>query len=131
MSPERPFSQELWEKIPAAVQDSIGTLEARVAALEAAVQRLEAMIQHVIDQLQQDLRSSSRPPASEPPQARNQWPRHEPSGRRPGGDPAMQGSHGGWCRLKRWMLSWWSNPRGVAVASSRCRGRMPHPSGVK
>jgi transposase len=91
MNTERPFSQVVWEQIPAAVQAYIDALEGRVAALEAAVQRLEATVQHVTERLQQDLRTSSRPPSSDPPQALGKRPRHEPSGRRPGGQPSHEG----------------------------------------
>jgi len=91
MNPERPFSQELWEQIPATIQDSICTLETRVAALETVVQRLEAMVQQLTERLQQDSRTSSRPPSSDPPQALGKRPRREPSGRRPGGQPGHEG----------------------------------------
>jgi transposase len=91
MNTERPFSQELWDQTPAAVQDYIRALEARVAALEAVVQRLEATVQHLTERLQQDSRTSSRPPSSDPPQAIGRRPRHEPSGRRPGGQPGHEG----------------------------------------
>ena len=87
MTTERPFSPELWEHTPAAVQDSIHALEARVAALKAIVQRLEAVVQHVTERRQQD----SRPPSSAPPQATAKWPRREPSGCRPGGQPGHEG----------------------------------------
>ena len=91
MNPERPFSQELWEQIPAAVQDYICTLETRVATLETVVQRLEATVQRLTERLQQDSRTSSRPPSSDPPQALGKRPRREPSRRRPGGQPGHEG----------------------------------------
>ncbi len=91
MNPKRPFSQELWEQTPAAVQDYICALEARVAALEAAVERLATTVQQLREQLQQDSRTSSRPPSSDPPQASAKRPRGEPSGRRPGGQPGHEG----------------------------------------
>lgn len=91
MNPERPFSQELWDETPAAVQDYIRTIEARVAALETVVQRLEATVQQLTERLQQDSRTSSRPPSSDPPQALGKRPRREPSGRRPGGQPGHEG----------------------------------------
>lgn len=84
MNATRPFSQALWEQTPAAVQDYLEALEARVAALEATVQQLRA-------QLQQDSRTSSRPPSSDPPQALAKRPRREPTGRRPGGQPGHEG----------------------------------------
>ena len=90
MSPERPLSQELWEQIPAAVQDYICTLEAHVTVLEDAIQRLEATVQHLTERLQQDSRNSSRPPSSDPPQAQGRRPRG-PTGRQPGGQPGHEG----------------------------------------
>jgi transposase len=91
MMTEPPFSPALWDQTPAAVQEYIRTLEARVTALEASVQRLEATVQHVTERLQQDSRTSSRPPSSDPPQATAKRPRREPSGRRPGGQPGHEG----------------------------------------
>ena len=91
MNAERPFPSELWQQIPAAVQDYIHALEARVTALEAAVQRLEATVQHLTERLQQDSRTSSRPPSSDPPQATTKRPRRAPSGRRAGGQPGHEG----------------------------------------
>ena len=91
MHTERPLSQELWDQTPAAVQDYIRALEARVAALEAIVQRLEATVRHLTERLQQDSRTSARPPSSDPPQAIGRRPRPEPSGRRPGGQPGHEG----------------------------------------
>ena len=91
MNAERPFPSELWQQIPAAVQDYIQALEARVTALEAAVQRLEATVQHLTERLQQDSRTSSRPPSSDPPQATTKRPRRDPSGRRAGGQPGHVG----------------------------------------
>jgi len=88
---EPPFSPELWDQTPAAVQDYIRTLEARVTALEAIVQRLEATVQHLTERLPHDARTSSRPPSSDPPQATAKRPRREPSGRRPGGQPGHEG----------------------------------------
>src|SRR5882724_570669 len=91
MMTEPPFSPELWDQTPAAVQDYIRTLEARVTALEAIVQRLEATVQHLTERLPQDARTSSRPPSSDPPQATAKRPRREPSGRRPSGQPGHEG----------------------------------------
>ena len=73
---------ELWDRTPREVQDYILALEARVAALEATVQEL-------LERLQQDSRTSSRPPSSDPPE--RQRARRQPSGRRPGGQPGHQG----------------------------------------
>ena len=89
MTTERPFSQELWEQTPAAVQDYIRAIEGRMTALEAVVQRLEATVCHVTVRLQQDSRTSSQPPSSDPPQAAAKRPCRAPSGRRPGGQPGL------------------------------------------
>ena len=91
MNAERPFPSELWQHIPAAGQDDIDALEARVTALEAAVQRLEATVQHLTERLQHDSRTSSRPPSSDPPQATTKRPRRDLSGRRAGGQPGHEG----------------------------------------
>ena len=51
---------------PAAVQDDIRPIEARVAALATVVQRLEATVQQVTERLQQDARASVQtPPAAD------------------------------------------------------------------
>jgi transposase len=84
MNANLPFPQELWEQTPVEVQAYLRALEARVVALEASVQ-------HLTERLQQDSRTSSRPPSSDPPQATTKRPRHEPSGRRPGGQPGHEG----------------------------------------
>ena len=73
------------------MQEYIHGLEARLTVLEAMVQRLQATIQHLTEQLQQDSRTSSRPPSSDPPQATAERPRREPDGRRPGGQPGHEG----------------------------------------
>jgi len=88
----------VWERIPPEAQAYIRTLEARVGALEetvqrlqAAMQQLEATVHQVREPLQQNSRTSSRPPSSDPPQALGQRPRREPSGRPPGGPPGHEG----------------------------------------
>jgi transposase len=84
-----PLPPEIWEHTPAEAQEYIRALEARVAMLEAIVQRLQATLQQVTERLEQDSRTSSRPPSSDPPQAIGKRPRREPSGRRPGGQPGF------------------------------------------
>ena len=91
MTTERPFSQELWDQTPSAVQDYICALEARVTAGEAAIQSVEATVRHLTERLQQNSRTSSRPPSSDPPQALATRPRRDPRGRRPGGQPGHEG----------------------------------------
>jgi Family of unknown function (DUF6444) len=91
MNAERPFSQASWEQAPAAGQEYIRVLEARVMALESAVQCLEATVQQMTERLRQDSRTSSRPPSSDPPQAIGKRPRREPRWRRPGRQPCHEG----------------------------------------
>jgi transposase len=84
MTSEPLLSADIWELIPPEAQAYIRALEARVAALETMVQELR-------EQLQQNSRTSSRPPSSDPPRALGQRPRRKPSGRRPGGQPGHEG----------------------------------------
>ncbi len=82
MASHRPLPPELWEGLPRAAQEYILALETRVTTLEATVQQL-------LERLQQDSRTSSRPPSSDPPH--RQRPSRPPSGRRPGGQPGHRG----------------------------------------
>lgn len=82
MATHLPLPPEIWRRTPREAQDYILALEARVAALEATVQEL-------LERVQQDSRTSSRPPSSDPPE--RQRPRRQPSGRRPGGQPGHPG----------------------------------------
>jgi transposase len=82
---------EVWERLPIEAQECIRALEARVAVLESMVERLQTAVQHLTERLQQDSRTSSRPPSSDPPQTTGKRPRREPSGRRPGGQPGHEG----------------------------------------
>jgi len=66
-------------------------LEAALQRLEGTVRQLEATVQHGQEQLEQNSRTSSRPPSSDPPQARGQRPRRAPTGRRPGGQHGHEG----------------------------------------
>jgi transposase len=84
MNSEPFLSSDLLERTPPEVQAYIRALEARVAALETT-------LHPVREQLQQDSRTSSRPPSSDPPPALTQRPRREPTGRRPGGQPGPEG----------------------------------------
>lgn len=84
MDASLPFSPEVWEQTPVEVRAYLRALEARVVALEGTVRDLT-------ERLQQNSRTSARPPSSDPPQARVQRPRGEPSGRRPGGQPGHEG----------------------------------------
>lgn len=82
MTTHRPLPSDIWDRTPPEAQAYILALEARVAALETTVQEL-------LERLQQDSRTSSRPPSSDPPD--RQRARRQPSGRHPGGQPGHQG----------------------------------------
>src|SRR5215217_3604634 len=84
MNSEPRLSADMWERKPPEAQAYMRALEARVAALETRIQELRA-------QLQQNSRTSSRPPSNDPPQALGQRSRREPRGRRPGGQPGHEG----------------------------------------
>jgi transposase len=72
-----PLPPEVWDRVPPEAQALILLLQARVEVLEQRLQVLEA-------RLGQNSANSSRPPASDPPQAPRRG-RREPSGRPPGG----------------------------------------------
>jgi transposase len=82
---------EVWERTPVEAQEYIRVLEARVVMLETMVERLQATVQQLTERVQQDSRTSSRPPSSDPPSAIGKRPRREPSGRRPGGQRGHEG----------------------------------------
>ncbi len=82
MQPNPPLPQEIWDRTPREAQDYLLALVARVAGLEATVQDL-------LERLQQDSRTSSRPPSSDAPN--RQRPPRLPSGRKPGGQVGHTG----------------------------------------
>ena len=82
MATHSPLPPEIWRRTPREAQDYILALAARVAALEATVQEL-------LERVQQDSRTSSRPPSSDPPE--RERPRRQPSGRCRGGQPGHPG----------------------------------------
>jgi transposase len=84
MNREPLLSPEVWEHLPPEAQAYIRALEARVAALEATVRQVQ-------EQLQQNSRTSSRPPSSDSPEVLAKRPRRKPTGRRPGGQPGHEG----------------------------------------
>jgi transposase len=84
MDTTSPLSQEVWARTPAEAQAYIRALEARVTALEATGQRL-------LERLQQDSHTSSRPPSGDPPQAMGKRARRGPRGRKRGGQPGHRG----------------------------------------
>lgn len=88
MTPPPPLPQDIWDRTPREAQDDSLALAARVAALEATVQDL-------LERLQQNSRTSSRPPSSDAPNRKRLG--RKPSGRKPGG----QGGHTG--RPRTWV----------------------------
>lgn len=114
-----PLPPAIWEHTPAEAQEYIRALDARVAMLEAIVQRLQATLQQVTERLEQDSRTSSRPPSSDPPEAIGKRPRREPSGRRPGGQPGHEGQ-------ARALVSVDAVDIVIPVKPERCR-RCQHP----
>ncbi len=82
MTPPLPLPPDIWDRTPREAQDYILALAARVAALEATVQDL-------LERLQQNSRTSSRPPSSDAPNRKR--PRRKPSGRKPGGQVGHTG----------------------------------------
>jgi hypothetical protein len=123
MDAKPPLPQEVWERTPVEAQAYIRALDARVAVLEATVQSLQATIQHLTEELQQDSRTSSRPPGNG--HAAN------PVGVDLADNPATRGRRGRWCRATKWMSSSLSSRRSVPTASTPCWGRIPSPSGIK
>jgi hypothetical protein len=117
MTTERPFSPARWDQTPAAVQDDIRALQARLTAWAAMVQRAEATGQHVTERRPRDSRTSARPPASGPPPAPATRPRPPPRGRRPGhqghtravvpGDAVDVGGPVKPARCRRGQPPWW------------------------
>src|SRR5512134_1689633 len=82
MATHLPLPPAICHRTPREAQEYILALESRVASLEATVQEL-------IERVQQDSRTSSRPPPSDPPE--RERPRRQPSGRRRGGQPGHPG----------------------------------------
>ena len=64
---------------------------AELAHLRAEVAQLKATVDELARRLGRTSRNSSQPPSADPPQARSQRARHEPRGRRPGGQPGHEG----------------------------------------
>jgi transposase len=106
MNSESFLSLDLWARIPPEAPAYIRALEARVAALEATVEQLRA-------QLQQNSRTSSRPPSRDLPQALGKRPRRVPSGRRPGGQPGHEGHAREWVPVAQVAV-------GIPVKPERC-----------
>jgi transposase len=102
-----------------ALEARVGTLEETVQGLKAAMQQVEATVDQLREQLQQNSRTSSRPPSSDPPQVLGQRPHREPSGRRPGGQLGHEGQ-------TRALLPVEAVAVGIPVKPERC-SRCQHP----
>jgi transposase len=89
METPRAIPHDMWEQLPPEAQAYIRALEARVDALEAMVQAFQEHNRALQEQLHQTSRTSSRPPASDPPQSAR--PHRPPSKRRRGGQPGHPG----------------------------------------
>jgi hypothetical protein len=103
-----PLPQKVWARTPPEAQAYSRALEARVGTLEAALQRLEgpvrqleATVQHVQEQLEQNSRTSSRPPASDPPRPEANGLVESLLGVDRAGNVATKGIAVGWCRSQR------------------------------
>ena len=109
---------EVWERTPVEAQEYIRVLAARVAMLETIVERLQATVQQLTERVQQDSRTSSRPPSSDPPSAIGKRPQREPKGRRPGRQPGHAGQ-------PRALVPIEPVEVGIQVKPARC-SRCPH-----
>jgi transposase len=81
--------RELWDRTPPEVQTYIWGLEARLVTLEALVETLQEQVRVLQEQLKPTSRNSSRPPSSDPPQAKRS--RRSRSQRRRGAQPGHPG----------------------------------------
>jgi transposase len=90
MEAQPPLPAEIWEPTPPAAQAMIVTQAAALAQLRAEVAQLKATVEALTQRLGRNSRNSSQPPSGDPPQTPPR-PRHEPSGRRAGGQPGHEG----------------------------------------
>ena len=90
MDAHPPLPPEIWEHTPPIAQELIVAQAAALAQLRAEVAQLKATVEELAQRLGRNSRNSSQPPSADPPQALRRS-RHEPSGRRPGGQPGHEG----------------------------------------
>jgi transposase len=90
MDAQPPLPAEIWEHTPPAAQAMILTQAAALAQLRAEVAQLKVTVEELAQRLGRNSRNSSQPPSADPPQTPPR-PRHEPSGRRAGGQPGHAG----------------------------------------
>jgi hypothetical protein len=77
--------------LPPVAQEMIVAQAAALAQLRAEVAQLKATVEELARRLGRTSRNFSPPPSADPPQAVSKRPRHEPSGRQPGGQPGHEG----------------------------------------
>jgi transposase len=86
-----PLPPSIWEQTPPTAQEMLLRQAAELAHLRAEVARLKATVDELARRLGRTSRNSSQPPSADPLQARSQRARHEPRGRRPGGQRGHEG----------------------------------------
>lgn len=86
-----PLPPSIWEQTPPTAQEMLLRQAAELAQLRAEVAQLKVTVDELARRLGRTSRNSSQPPSADPPQARSQRARHEPRGRRPGGQPGHEG----------------------------------------
>src|SRR5438046_3068350 len=89
-----PRAPDLWATVPAPdpapLLEQVATLRLENAALRAENAALQARIRELEARLGQNSTNSSRPPSTDPPEARLR-PKAPPTGRRRGGQPGLRG----------------------------------------
>jgi transposase len=86
-----PLPPSIWEQTPPPAQEMRLRQAAELAHLRAEVAQWPATVDAWARRLGRTSRTSSQPPSADPPHARSQRARHEPRGRRPGGQPGHEG----------------------------------------
>jgi len=84
------ISVEEWEQTPLSVQAMVVLLWQANQTLQQQVATLQAEVEKLREQVQKNSQNSSKPPSTDPPQSRK-YPKPEPSGRKPGGQPGHAG----------------------------------------
>ena len=86
-----PLPLSIWEHTPPTAQEMCLRQAAERAYQRAEVAQFKATVDELARRLGRTSRNSSQPPSSDAPQARSQRARHEPRGRRSGGQPGHAG----------------------------------------
>jgi transposase len=86
MSAGPPLPADVWIRLPPEARALVEALRADVGELQGQVRALRQQVEELQARLNQNSTNSSRPPSTDPPQAKRRPPR-SPSGRRPGGQP--------------------------------------------